>query len=178
MTLSQNYWPVISSTRTTGAHPRLRKWIIPGTGRHLYARDGSAGFLLALFALWFHERIEALDGGVWDEWGWANRPVRGGVDPSNHASGTAVDLNATRHPLGARGTFARRLAYVRIRARLARMGGAIRWGADYTVRADEMHFEIVRPLVECEAIARRLTHTRRGKALLAANPGAREVIYA
>ncbi len=177
MSFSQNLWPVISSSRSTGAHPRLRKWIIPGTGRHLYARDGSAGFLLALLALWFHDRIEALDGGVWDEWGWANRPVRGGVVASNHASGTAVDLNATRHPLGARGTFSRRLAYVRIRRRLVYMGGAIRWGGDYLNRADEMHFELVKGLGDCERIARRLTRTTRGKAILAANPGAREVIY-
>ncbi len=178
MSLSQNSWPVIASTRTTGTHPRLRKWIIPGTGRHLYARDGSAGFLLALLALWFHDRIEALDGGVWDEWGWANRPVRGASVASNHASGTAVDLNATRHPLGARGTFSRRLAYARIRRRLVYMGGVLRWGGDYSLRADEMHFEVIRPLGDCERVARRLCRTRRGRLVLAANPGAEEVIHA
>jgi hypothetical protein len=173
---SQNGWPVIeSTTATTG--PRLRKWIIPGTGRHLYARDGSAGFLLALFALWFHEVIERLDGGIWDEWGWAFRPIRGGLETSNHASGTAVDLNATQHPLGARGTFRRLRDAARIRLRLAFMRDVIRWGGDFTGRADEMHFEIDRPLARCENVAQRLTGTPRGRRILAANPGAKEVIY-
>lgn len=178
MSTSQNGWPVLTSSRATGAHPRLRRWVIPGAGRHLYARDGSAGFLLALLALWFHERVERLDGGVWDEWGWAYRPIRGqSSGMSNHASGTAVDLNATVHPLGARGTFARARDYLRIRARLRWMGGVIRWGGDYAGRADEMHFEIVRPLARCERVARRLSSTPRGRRLLEANPGAREVIY-
>src|SRR5690606_4865988 len=141
-----------------------RRWIIPGTGRHLYARDGSAGFLLAFLALWFHERIEALDGGVWDEWGWAYRPIRGAAGGfSNHASGTAVDLNATLHPLGRRGTFARARDYLRIRRRLALMGGVLRWGGDYAGRADEMHFELARPLEVAERHARRLSRTRRGR---------------
>jgi hypothetical protein len=61
---------------------------------------------------------------------------------SNHASGTAMDLNATKHPLGVRHTFT--LDQEReIRARLAgRYDGCIRWGGDYENRADEMHFEI------------------------------------
>lgn len=174
---SQNGWPVLPTSRTTGDLPRLRKWIVPGTGRHLYARDGSAGFLLAFLALWFHERIERLDGGVWDDWGWAVRPIRASSTPSNHGSGTAIDLNATRHPLGARGTFRRARDYVRIRARLARMGGVIRWGADYAGRPDEMHFELCRPLPACERVARRLALTPRGRRVLEANPGSREVIY-
>lgn len=42
---------------------------------------------------------------VRDDWGWANRDIRGrpGVK-SNHAWGLAVDLNATRNPMGSRRT--------------------------------------------------------------------------
>ena len=93
---SQNGFPVLATNHTTGPLPRLRKWVIPGANRHVYLRDGSVGFLLVHFALWFHETISRLDQGVWDEWGWAVRNVRGSSTViSNHASGTAVDLNAT-----------------------------------------------------------------------------------
>src|SRR4051812_28143633 len=96
---SQNGYPVIETNRTTGSLPRLRKWIIPGTDRHVFLRDGSVGFVLVHLALWFHNTIERLDRGVWDEWGWAVRPVRGQTTGySNHAAGAAEDLNATLHP--------------------------------------------------------------------------------
>jgi hypothetical protein len=83
-----------------------------------------------------------LDGGALDDWGYAYRAIRGQEDAgnlSNHASGTAVDLNATKHPLGKRNTFTDEQE-VKIRALAAKYG--CRWGGDYKNRADEMHFEI------------------------------------
>src|SRR6185436_1098451 len=79
MATSVNGYPVLSTNRTTGPLPRLRKWVVPGANRHLLVRDGSTGFLLLHFALWWHESIGKLDakGAPWDEWGWAVRPVRG-----------------------------------------------------------------------------------------------------
>jgi hypothetical protein len=57
---------------------------------------------------------------------------------SNHASGTAIDLNATKHPLGKIGTFdAAKVPMIRA---LAKKYG-LTWGGDWT-RKDEMHFEI------------------------------------
>src|SRR4051812_29568389 len=103
MATTVNGHTVLFSNRTSGELPRLRKWLIPGTHRHLYMRDGSMGFVLAHCALWFDESIERLDitGQVWDEWGWAVRPVRGkSTGYSNHSGGVAEDLNATRHPRG------------------------------------------------------------------------------
>src|SRR3712207_430012 len=96
MATSQNGWPGIESSSS----PLLHKWLVPGTGRHFVLRIGAAGFLLSHLALWFDEAIERLDIGQWDDWGWAYREVRGYTTLSNHASGTAVDLNATRHPMG------------------------------------------------------------------------------
>lgn len=176
MSTSQNGYPVLE-VRYDGPLPRLRRWVIPGTGRHLILRDGSAGFVLLHLALWLHETVERIDHGVWDEWGWASRPVRGSsTTTSNHASGTACDLNATLHPLGKRGTFSPAQAK-RIRRRLRIMYlGMVRWGGDYRIRADEMHFELVRPLGSVERLARGLMRTKRGRRILAANPGAREVI--
>ena len=169
---SQNGWPVLAEHS-----PLLHKWVIPGTDRHLILREGSAGFLLAHFVLWFHEKIERLDQGTWDEWGYAYRPVRGFYVWSNHASGTAADLNATRHPLGLPTAQTFTPAQVEaIHRRLRRYRGAIHWGGDYTSRPDAMHFELDKDLEACEAIARRLVRTPRGLRVLKANPGQRAVI--
>lgn len=178
---SQNGLSVLFDNKTSGECPRLRKWIVPGTDRHLYLRDGSVGFVLVHFAYWFHRRVERLDAGTWDDWGWAVRPIRGQTSGySNHASGSAMDLNAVQHPLGSVGTFAYRVrgvwAYARIRAHLLRYRGCIRWGGDYTGRKDEMHFEVNKPLSECELVARRLMSSPAGRRVLEQNPGAREVI--
>lgn len=182
---SANGWPLLTS-RTTGTLPRLRKWIIPGTDRHLLIRDGSVGFLLVHFALWWHERFNPLTGGVWDEWGWAPpRPVRGQTTGfSNHCSGTAADLDATEYPRGI--PVLSRISAVnvaRIRARLLlyrTLTGhpVLRWGGDYRNVPDGMHVEVndATAMSQCEEVARRLMRTPRGKRILAANPGAAEVI--
>lgn len=75
-------------------------------------------------------------------WGYAYRPIRGATSGySNHASGTAIDLNAPAHPLGKRGTFSLRQRR-RIHRILRDLDGVVRWGGDYSGRPDEMHFEI------------------------------------
>jgi len=179
-------WPVLPTNRTTGPLPRLRKWVIPGTSRHLYLRDGSAGFLLIHLALWYHEKIERLDLGVWDDWGWAVRPVRGqDTGYSNHAGGVAEDLNATRHPQGAPTANTFTPGQIRrIHRRLKLYLGLIIWGGDWpsspssTALTDAMHFELAnaRQFHAIERLARILTHTPRGRSILQANPGARAVI--
>lgn len=172
MATSQNGWPVLD-----GGSDRLHKWVIPGANRHFVLREGSAGFLLCHFILWYHEAIHRLDqkGSVWDEWAYAYRPVRGQTSGfSNHSSGTAVDLNATRYPLGTTLMAAWRKTKIRIRLKFYR--STIRWGGDYQSRKDEMHFEINRSLSPCEKMARRLLNTPRGKRILTANPGQRKVI--
>jgi hypothetical protein len=171
MSVSQNGWPVLASSSSL-----LHKWVIPGTGRHFVLRNGSAGFLLAHYILWHHERVEAISGGVWDEWGYAYRPIRGQSSGySNHASGTAADVNATHYPLGLVLMTATRAARIRVRLRRV-LKGTIRWGGDYLNRKDQMHFEVNAPLSTCEALARQLMDTPRGRRILEANPGQRQVI--
>jgi hypothetical protein len=171
MLASQNGWPVIESSTDA----RLHLWRIPArTGVfQLRLHRGAAGFLLALFALWYAEVIEAV-AKTKDDWGWAAfRYVRGSLTfVSNHCSGTAIDLNATIHPLGRRGTF-KPWQYVKIRARLALFAGCLRGGLDYVNRPDEMHTEINRGRFLVRHTARVLSTTPRGKRLLAANPGQR-----
>lgn len=172
MSTSQNSWPALAADS-----PQLHSWKVPGTTTRLRLRNGSAGFLLVHLALWFDQRIEDVDGIRLDDWGYAFRPVRGYTATlSNHASGTAMDLNATRHPLGREDTFPR-ADEVLIRRRVNRFfGGAIRWGGQYGGRKDEMHFEINVPLPLAERTARRLMDTPRGRRILNANPGQRAVI--
>lgn len=182
MATTANGQEVLSSNRTTGPLPRLRKWLVPGTNRHLYLRDGSMGFILVHVALWFHECVERLDlsGQPWDEWGWAVRPQRGRTTGySNHAGGVAEDLNATLHPRGVSVT--RTMTPKQIRAIRNRMAwtilrGTVIWGGGWRT-PDGMHFEIAPvPLSRCELVAKVLAKTPRGKRILAANPGAWDVI--
>lgn len=174
MATSQNGWPVLQPDSA-----RLRGWVIPARSGQvtIRLREGSAGFLLAHFLLWFAEAVEPLKGKVLDDWGYAYRPIRGqSTGWSNHASGTAADANSIKHPLATRGTF-KPWQYIKIRARLLLYRACIRWGGDYVNRADEMHFEINRPLSAVERRARRLCGTTRGKRILAANKGQRAVIF-
>jgi hypothetical protein len=96
--------------------------------------------LIAGFCKEFHQLIEPIDEGALDDWGYCFRMVRGTTDKlSNHSSGTAVDLNATKHPLGKAATFPSEKVPM-IQA-LAKKYGMI-WGGDFRHRKDEMHFEI------------------------------------
>lgn len=169
---SQNDWPVLAAESRL-----LHVWVIPsrtGTFR-LRLRGGSAGFLLAHFALWYADSIEKVAGGITDDWGWAPlRMVRGSNTwTSNHCSGTAIDLNAVSHPLNTRTLAAWQKA--KIRARLLIYSGCLRGGLDYH-RPDEMHTELNKALPSCERVARRLIPSDRGVRLLKANPGQKAVI--
>ena len=118
---------------------KIKSYPVKGTDRKLRCAE-SVGPLLAAFAAEFHELIEPIDNGGLDDWGYAFRMVRGTTDKlSNHSSGTAIDLNATRHALGKVGTFpAEKVPMIRA---LAKKYG-LKWGGDYVNRKDEMHFEI------------------------------------
>ena len=168
MATSYNGYPAIKDSS------ECKKWRIPvgkGPERHLILAPYSPGFVLAHFAAWFDKKIEDInEERTWDDWGWAYRNTRGANSLSNHASGTAIDLNATRHPLGQRGTFSRWQA-TKIRWKLrVRYRGCIRWGGDYKSRADEMHFEINRPRKDVARLATKLRRTKRGKKIKEMNP--------
>jgi hypothetical protein len=168
---SENGWPALAH-----GDSRLYVWTIPT--KHgdvmLRLRNGSAGFLLAHFILWWAEVLEPVRGSVLDDWGWAYRPVRGAVVLSNHASGTAADVNATKYPLGLDRMDDTKKRKIRRRLRL--YARCLRWGGDYRGRLDQMHTEIDKPLRSCERVARLLMKSPRGKRILRANPSQRAVI--
>lgn len=147
MLRSQNGWPANNASL-------VKSQLIPGTQVKITVRTDSAGLLLLEVASAFDRLVEDVDNaraGL-DDWGYAQRPVRGGSDLSNHASGTAADLNATRHGLGTAPlkSFTQRQIDT-IHQILAVAGGVVRWGGDYGdpahggvrgSRPDPMHFEI------------------------------------
>ena len=132
---SYNGYPASKDPKEIG----IKSYSVDGTALRLRCAD-SVGPLLAAFAAEFHKLIEPIDNGGLDDWGYAFRMVRGSTDRlSCHSSGTAIDLNATKHPLGKIGTFpAEKVPMIRA---LAKKYG-LKWGGDYINRKDEMHFEI------------------------------------
>jgi D-alanyl-D-alanine carboxypeptidase len=148
--VSQNGWPV---------NPHRGMRTIPGTNSQVNVVDGPGGDVLMHVLGQVNSRVENVDmnsdAGEHDDWGYANRNVRGSHDISNHASATAVDVNATRHVLGATNTFTPTQVN-EIHNILGEVDGVVRWGGDYTGRHDEMHFEIVGTPEEVARVAERL----------------------
>jgi hypothetical protein len=136
MKKSQNGWPASKDEKEIG----IKVFQIKNTDRKMRLQK-DAGVILAAFAAEFHAQVEPIDEGVFDDWAYAYREVRGSdSDLSNHSSGTAIDLNATKHPLHAENTFTKQQA-AKIRELCKKYG--LRWGGDYAKRKDEMHFEVI-----------------------------------
>lgn len=132
---SQNGWPASKDP----AEINIKSFSVAGTKIKLRCQ-AQAGRILSAFAAEFHATVEPIDEKKLDDWGYAYRNVRGSVDNlSNHASGTAIDINAVQHPLGKSDTFTPEQQST---IRLLCKKYALRWGGDYTSRKDDMHFEI------------------------------------
>lgn len=125
---SQNDWPIHASKW----HPWMTSFRV---GKAKFIVHRKAKPQLKRFVQWFHENIEPVTA---DSGGHQFRFIGGTWKWSNHASGTAVDLNASRHPWGKRNTFtaAQRAA---IRAKCDEIG--LIWGGDWDY-PDDMHFEL------------------------------------
>ena len=134
MQTSYNGWPASKDQAEIG----IKAYKVEGTHIKLRCAEKVAPLLIG-FATEFNNLIEPLDAGA-DDWGYCYRMVRGTTDKlSNHSSGTAIDLNASKHILGKIGTFeAGKIPMIRA---LAKKYG-LTWGGDYKNRKDEMHFEI------------------------------------
>ena len=132
--ISYNGWPASKDVEAI----RIKSYPVKGTKIKLRCAYFAAPLLVA-FAEDFHEMIEEIDGGTLDDWGYCYRDVRGVPGKlSNHASGTAIDLNAKIHILGKAGTFPAEKVPM-IQALTKKYGLA--WGGNWT-RKDEMHWEI------------------------------------
>jgi hypothetical protein len=132
---SPNGWPASEDRKAIG----IQSFAIHGTSLKIACAKDVAPILVA-FCQEFHELVEPIDQGQLDDWGYAFRMTRGSDKVlSNHSSGTAVDLNATKHPLGKSNTFTKDQ---RNTIQLLIVKYALSWGGNYKWRKDEMHFEI------------------------------------
>lgn len=167
--ISQNGWGVIDQADSKYLH----NWLIGArTGPfNLLLHRGPAGFILAHYALWYAEMVEPV-AGKGDDFGWSLREIPGTNTWSNHASGTAMDLNASKHPSGVKGTLTATQAD-QIRKHLAGLyAEMIHWGGDYIhAPIDEMHYEIAVGRADAISLCDVLDGTGRGDRLLADNPG-------
>jgi len=146
---SYNGWPASKDQDEIG----IKSYPVPGTLIKLRCAEKVAPLLVG-FAAEFHNLIEPLDVGALDDWGYAFRMVRGTTDKlSNHASGTAIDLNSSRHKLGQVGTF--EPGKVPMLRALAHKWG-LTWGGDYRGRKDEMHYEISIDAVKVAALIKKI----------------------
>ncbi len=140
--ISQNGWPVFADTRK---FTRFNQ-----AGRGWWAANDDVATCASEFIRRFNAEVEriAIPGDVLDDWSWAFRPIRGQTTGfTNHASATAWDLNATKHPRGQRNTFTvkQRDALRKIRNEITDLAGrpVFRLGMDYEhAPEDDMHFEV------------------------------------
>lgn len=123
----------------------LKTFDIPGTDRRV-TLDKDAGRVLVALAADYHKTVRKIDVGTWDEGGYNNREARQAAGKaSNHASGTAVDLNWSEE--GAMGSawgkkfFAQAKTKAAIAVLKQRYGRVVQWGGDWRAQ-DFMHWEI------------------------------------
>jgi hypothetical protein len=116
---------------------------------------GDVATVLHYVADRFHREVEQLVSGTC--WGWFVKVIEGSSSISNHASGTAIDLNADQHPMGVAAAKTFTAAQIRAcHAIVAACAGVVRWGGDYTGRPDPMHWEIVGNRAEVRALAKQI----------------------
>lgn len=127
MATSHNGWAVIDPSETN------KLAALPGiTGK---VRAGVVCEVFQWLVAEYSQRVEEID--PKQSWGYAYRKVREGASWSNHASATAVDFNATRHPFQTGGTMnpRQRAACHEI---MTESDNVLRWLEGF----DEMHWEI------------------------------------
>lgn len=151
MTTSQNGWSASAVPSEIGIAPCAIDGVVIGDG----LRAGDVTVVLSYVLRQVHTRVESLVAG-WC-WGYKYRVISGASTLSNHASGTAVDVNAPKHPRGERDTFTAAQVVI-IHEVLSSLDGVVRWGGDYVAPAvvDEMHFEINASATRVAALAERL----------------------
>lgn len=118
---------------------------VPGADRRLTLAADAAPLLLAVAAD-YHATVKPINEGKWDEGGYNDRDANGAPGKkSNHASGTAIDLNWSEE--GAQGSawgkrfFAQTKHRLAIQAMKKRYGQWVQWGGDWRAN-DYMHWEI------------------------------------
>lgn len=142
LTTSQNGWPVSDNPSDLGLVPLVVGGVSFGGG----VRGGKVHQALSYVANAVHTRVQKANA-TYGCWGYAYREnTNSPGEWSNHASGTAIDFNATLHGNGLPTTETWTDAQIaEIHKILDEVGGIVRWGGDYQSTPDSMHFEVVVP---------------------------------
>jgi hypothetical protein len=139
MPTSLNGWPVLTNSSTL-----LRTGLVPKTTRKIRMHRDVLPLFLAL-AFDYDEWIARIDVGPLDDAGYAYRQANAANGWSNHASGTALDLNWSKE--GAQRASNRAFwAKNDIRlhtTQIKRIYHVVDWGGDWSAKFwDPMHWEI------------------------------------
>lgn len=125
-----------------------RMTLIREDGRNFYVAPRVA----PIFQAFLHTIVQRgyrIGMGVLDDWSYNCRDIRDSTAVSEHARGTAVDINATTNPMGSR--LRTDMPYwVPV---VAKQYG-LRWGGDYSTRKDAMHFEFMGTAADADRIVR------------------------
>jgi hypothetical protein len=153
MATSYNGWSASPNPTEFGG---LTQIVVAGENFPPGVRAGDVATVFQYLAEQLHKRVEPIVRADWhqgDDWGYSFRPnVNAPSTLSCHASGTAIDYNATRHPNGKRGTFNAEQTAT-IRRILTELRGVVEWGGNFKGTADEMHFEICKGASEVRIVA-------------------------
>ena len=141
METSYNGWTASPNPADFGG---LTKLVVAGEEFAPGVRSGDVFTVFQYLATRLHREVEPIVKPDWhqaDDWGYSYRKNVNANNLSCHASGTAIDYNATRHPNDRSGTFSS-MQVATIHRILLDTRGVVAWGGDFKGRKDEMHFEI------------------------------------
>jgi len=151
MATSLNGWPVLVPTSKL-----LRTDTVPLTTRKIRMRKDILPLFLAL-AFDYHDWIRPIDKGSFDDAGYVYRKSRAINLWSNHASGTALDINWAKEgaQVAANRRFWAKPENIAAIKRIKRVYKVITWGGDWSPKYwDPMHFEITRGVSRKEVLER------------------------
>lgn len=120
--------------------PRIQLITVDGVAIRPGVLRGDVAIILRWVAAQFDATVQPLVSGQC--FGYAPRQIRGGTGWSNHASGTAIDLNGANFPQGTRNMTGKQ--YVACMTIQLSCHGVVRWGGSYVAptEIDEQHWEI------------------------------------
>lgn len=155
MAQSYNGWPASPNPKAIGINAGWAP--IPGHTLPGGIKAGDVEVVMTYCAQQLQAHVEPIDAGGHDDWGYSYRADRNNASAlSCHASGTAFDWNATRHPNGKRGTFTAAQVETINDICTRQVAGVVKWGGNFHGTPDEMHFEIDADAQQVAAVAARL----------------------
>lgn len=153
MAVSQNGWRVIPNTAAGRAKLAV---VIDGKGHDVRVLAGDVETIARWHIQEYARRVETIN----PDWCWGHNDRFIGTSKtvkSNHASGTAWDLNAPLNPDGVPTSRVMTPRQIRECHELeAESGGVLRWGGDWERDPDAMHWEIQGTPVQAAVFARKI----------------------